>query len=590
MEKKEISRRSFLKGTAIGALSIAGAGILGACAPNEQSDASTPSPEAATPSAVPQQTPASANEPTTSWRNAPDPIPDSQIAETYDADIIIIGMGYAGIAAARAAAEANQNARIIALEARKREEFWCVGHDIGHINSKILEKHGVPKVDEVEFLNNWQLQTHGKSNPSLVMQFVKNSGEAVDWILDVVPQEVVDMARVTYWPETSHSIRQLNNGLRYYPGTIQWWEDYWNGRRANNGEGLELKDIMNYNIEHIEKNLPGATLQFGVHGEQLIKDGGAVTGLVALDTDGNYRKYNARKFILATGGFGGDAEMCKDLLPSCVAMHSELDRAIGSAMDRDGSGHKMGVWAGGRMEAEPSTMGFDTTSGPDAFPSLWLDENVERYTNECFGGPEINGFINARLKRRQLVAVYDSTVTEMIQYNIPGHGSFDPTDQLAVDSLTQNLQAAYDAGRDSDNGFFAADDLETLADYIGYASEQKAKFLSQIAHYNELCEQGADTDFGKDPRLLFPISTGPFYAHVSAPTMGSGLVTTGGFVTDNNQQVLDLEYKPIPGLYASGNTCGMRFGPAYITPIPGVSIGMCLTLGRLCGLHCAEGL
>ncbi len=84
--------------------------------------------------------------------------------------------------------------------------------------------------------------------------------------------------------------------------------------------------------------------------------------------------------------------------------------------------------------------------------------------------------------------------------------------------------------------------------------------------------------------------TAPFYAHVAVPTMGSGLVTTGGFVTTDDQQVLDMEYNPIPGLYCSGNTCGLRFGPSYVTPIPGVSIGMALTLGKLCGDHCADTL
>ena len=60
-------------------------------------------------------------------------------------------------------------------------------------------------------------------------------------------------------------------------------------------------------------------------------------------------------------------------------------------------------------------------------------------------------------------------------------------------------------------------------------------------------------------------------------------MTTGGIVATKAQQVLNEDYQPIEGLYASGNTCGMRFGPEYITPIPGVSIGMCLTLGRELG-------
>ena len=65
------------------------------------------------------------------------------------------------------------------------------------------------------------------------------------------------------------------------------------------------------------------------------------------------------------------------------------------------------------------------------------------------------------------------------------------------------------------------------------------------------------------------------------------IARSGGFVTTNDQQVLNEDYQPIEGLYASGNTCGMRFGPEYITPIPGVSIGMCLTLGRELGKYLA---
>ena len=108
-----------------------------------------------------------------------------------------------------------------------------------------------------------------------------------------------------------------------------------------------------------------------------------------------------------------------------------------------------------------------------------------------------------------------------------------------------------------------------------------------MERYNALCKDKEDLDFAKDPRFMNPVAEGPFYAHVTEPSLGFALVTTGGFVTTNDQQVLDKDYQPIEGLYASGNTCGMRFGPAYITPIPGVSIGMCLTLGREVGKHLA---
>lgn len=61
------------------------------------------------------------------------------------------------------------------------------------------------------------------------------------------------------------------------------------------------------------------------------------------------------------------------------------------------------------------------------------------------------------------------------------------------------------------------------------------------------------------------------------------MVTCGGIITDGEQNALDENFEPIPGLYVSGNDCGRRFGYDYITPIPGVSLSMAVTLGRECG-------
>ena len=126
--------------------------------------------------------------------------------------------------------------------------------------------------------------------------------------------------------------------------------------------------------------------------------------------------------------------------------------------------------------------------------------------------------------------------------------------------------------------------IEQLAEYIGV---EPAALSATVEQYNKVCAEGYDSDFAKDPHFLNAVAKAPFYAHVTTPSLGFALVTTGGFVTTNDQQVLNEDYQPIEGLYASGNTCGMRFGPEYITPIPGVSIGMCLTLGRELGKYLA---
>lgn len=56
-----------------------------------------------------------ASEQAASWRTAPEAIPDSEITKTYDVDVAIIGMGYAGLSCYRELAEEGKN--VLVLEA-----------------------------------------------------------------------------------------------------------------------------------------------------------------------------------------------------------------------------------------------------------------------------------------------------------------------------------------------------------------------------------------------------------------------------------------------------------------------------------------
>ena len=112
--------------------------------------------------------------------------------------------------------------------------------------------------------------------------------------------------------------------------------------------------------------------------------------------------------------------------------------------------------------------------------------------------------------------------------------------------------------------------------------------LDSVARYNQFCYAGRDEDFGKDPSLLVSLDTAPYYAMVTDRTKGGTMgpmVTVDGLWTDDNQQVYDQQLDPIPGLYATGNCCGRRFGVQYSTPVSGVSIGIAWTLGRELGKY-----
>ena len=60
-----------------------------------------------------------------SWRDKPMPVPPEQVRETAECDLVVVGLGYAGTAALRAAAE--EGAVGIGLEMRSREKYFSFG-------------------------------------------------------------------------------------------------------------------------------------------------------------------------------------------------------------------------------------------------------------------------------------------------------------------------------------------------------------------------------------------------------------------------------------------------------------------------------
>ena len=122
-----------------------------------------------------------------------------------------------------------------------------------------------------------------------------------------------------------------------------------------------------------------------------------------------------------------------------------------------------------------------------------------------------------------------------------------------------------------------ANTIEELADKMGVPKDRLKKSFDR---YNELCEKGVDKDLGKRRELMVPLDKPPYYAFRFGPAV---LVVVGGLKINSNMEVLDEKNKPVPGLYAVGNTSGGKFGVDYPMVLPGTSHGTALTLGYVLG-------
>lgn len=580
----QISRRNFLKGASLGVLGATGAGVLAACSPQ---------PVAA--SSKEADTLSETGAPQAAWRTAPEPIADDEIAETYDCDVLVIGLGHAGCCALRAAAEAG--AAVCAMQETPQDQFMVKGGQVGHINSEFLKSRGVPEVDVVEFVNDWQLHSNNRSNPGLMMNYAKHAGECFDWMIEgsLSDDEYATM-HVGGLMEGGPYMRELS-GLKTWVGAAHL---------------TEYVERVLLNCVQKAEDL-GGKVYWGTKGCQLITDeSGAVVGAIGQNESGYVRVNTAKGVILATGGFGANQEMCNDLLYE-IKETMASDDTINCMLDCDGSGIQMGYWAGGRIDPCVGTMDgiyWYPTDGPTdpigATAALWLNAEGKRYSNEGFGSTEMQSLPGARQPEGMICTLFDDNIEDLLTVQAFGHLSFDYA-RDGFDALRATMAKAYAGGPNgsADEGqeaggeagtdkaamgaaiVFAADDFETLGSYLGYEGDALKNFVASIERYNDLCEKGYDEDFGKDPSLMVPLKQPPFYGYAGKKDLGELMVTVGGLLVDADGAVLGDDYRPIKGLYAAGNASGGRFGWQYFTSISGQSLSLAQTLGMLAGQNAA---
>jgi succinate dehydrogenase/fumarate reductase flavoprotein subunit len=146
----------------------------------------------------------------------------------------------------------------------------------------------------------------------------------------------------------------------------------------------------------------------------------------------------------------------------------------------------------------------------------------------------------------------------------------------------RNWNVEYPNTNDVDGYFFKADTIAELAAKVIGNRYQKVPMPPEnleatIAKYNELATGGVDLDFGKTG-TLYPINTPPFYAAWATPILHD---TYGGLRINGKCQVMDLYGKVIPGLYAGGEATGggIQHG-----------LGRCHCQGFIAGKHAAAEL
>ena len=525
------------------------------------------------------------------WLGEAPVIEDSAIESEESCDVVVVGLGNAGVVAYRSAAEAGAN--VIAIE--KSETDNATGGQFALIGGAYEERWGRADLDREQIINEHMIESSYMCKRAIMSRYAYEVADMFDWL--VAPM-VDDM-----WVGDSN-MADIPDGVTNYllPDNHPLPEGYdWQAEviptfptTVNFGSMAEQHAAQ---IKAAE-DTGHAKAYYGHFAEKLITDeSGRVAGVYVRNAEtGKYKKISAAKgVILTTGDYSSDPAMVQHFIPETIengVMPMWIHNDVEGNLTNTGDGHKMGAWIGADIQQHHATNDHHMGGGADISGqgvmgiNGYLNLNLlgERFMNEDVPGCQIQAQIELQPGRRTY-QFFDSAWPEQVGAFPFEHGCVNYC--LSADEMPKNNSGAsfycrtpesVDAAVEGGSAF-KADTIEELLEQLPDIDKEAA--LASIERYNEVCKSGVDTDFGKDARRLFPLENPPFYACSFVPAIM--LVAMGGLKSDEECRVYNTEGKVIPGLFVAGNVQGDRFAVSYPISLKGLSIGMAQFYGYVAG-------
>lgn len=536
---------------------------------------------------------------------------------TLDTDVLVVGMGGSGVAAALSAAE--NGASVLAID--KAGKYGGTSE----LTSGPMAIN-VPSQVEAEIAD-WPNPVTGETETKPAgADLIDAEALYEDWLayttIDGVQTAKPEMIRIMI-DESGYTDDWLTQyGFSFDPA-IGFAGNSWAAFTPHTGAKALTESFFDSVIGHFEEM--GGSYMLETEAYDLIYDEATnqVTGVLARSTaDGTEYVINAKAVVLATGGYAGSAEMEETYLSNeyyplkgawkQFGMQQNDGKMIQAAID-DGAGtynisvppmvHVGGVdgFLSG-YEAVPIEGQISSSTGR---PAVWSVADIplnmaissntlavgadgKRFTSETalsMFNPWISGPHFYSIWGNEQIQDLISNGFDEVPYgpstNYLGYGSSIPAG-VPLPETEEILQAAIDAGY-----VYKADTIAELAEKMGFDPEV---LEATVEEYNSYCATGVDEAFGKDAQYLAAVEGGPYYGIVGSSYCYS---TCGGLDINTDFQVLLADGEtPMGGLYAVGtDSMGVLFSEAkaYVT-YGGAAQGWAYTSGRLAGQVVAEAV
>ncbi|MCD8156261.1 MAG: FAD-binding protein, partial [Clostridiales bacterium] len=475
----------------------------------------------------------------------PPVIDEKLITEEVETDVLVLGGGHAGLHTALAACEGG--ARVAVVERRTEEKMTWIGEQIGTFNSRFLTARGFGGYNLDDIIEEFDRCAVYRNNHRLIEKYVRNSGEALDHLLSLIPKDsdILDPDQYNIHQAYGNPTYPIaRGGYRTWAATIQFRGKMVDTRDIDYpiGKFSRLKDICKIVLKRTQEL--GAEWYFGRRVVLLTQDEkGSVTGALAKNPDGSYTRFIAHRGVALCLGNFGDAGLRLALWAGAHLDNTPVN-LISSRMPEEGS-RPFGKTAflllnaqGKRFvnESVPYALPPALERQPGGFFTMVTDRNWKKQTQLCgvhHGSPDFG--------RPEFIAQVEEDMSHVVAHGAEGYA-------VRNLSLSEREQAVC----------YGAETLDELAGYLGYSGKAKETWLASIERYNRMCRQKYDSDFGKDPEELLPVEEGPFYGRITKiqpvnwADRSTQIGQMTGLHTDDDFRLLDKNLEPIPGLYTVG--------------------------------------
>ncbi len=478
-----------------------------------------------------------------------------------DFDVIVVGCGIAGLAAAVAAQQGG--ARVIVLERAPIDER---GGNTRYTGAWLRMK----SVDEVsdDFIEHFAANAGGYLDPSLVHLTAK---DRENWPPTLRAMSFADPEVVaTFAEEAPRTLQWLQGfGVRFEKLATPFLTAV-QPRIAPHGGGYALVEALAAEFE-----AKGGVMHYDTAAQALIQnDEGEVVGVRATGPRNKPLAYRGGAVILGCGGFEGNAEMMSRYLgPRSLYLRSmsrgcHYNKGEGIAMALAIGAAPCGDF--GSFHASPMDPRSDR-AGPSIYiypQGILVNQQGQRFVDEGPGPTDetyegVTREINAQ-PGGIAYAILDTTLAKVEHPESVVRSEVPPYQSDTLAGLAAQLK-------------IPADVLEAT-----------------VAAYNQACVPGRYNEAAMDglatrgiaPRKsnwARPIQAPPYIAY---PIISSMVLTFGGLKVTPRAQVVNQQGDVIPGLYAAGETMGLY----YRSYTGATSVLKGAVFGRLAGMDAAQGL